>query len=314
MLHESVLELLELDTTFVDEYNATTLLMYSNIINDLIKIIYPTAIVEVGAERGLTSEFLKTLACEINADFYSVDPCYESSYVLGNFHVLAEKSSAFLARNITSNFVLLDGDHNYQTVTEELVGFSDRSDKEHPHCFILHDIGWPWARRDIWYDKEAASDFVENVGVCLEEPELVRDRGLQSGYAYCTRKTYGGERNGVLTAVEDFVETRPEFEFMKIPGPFGLGILLRNKGKNTELAAYFDHLELALKCLGPLLNKLEANRLRLLQGLRETEIDRELFHNVAEERLSELQRVGAERDELYNIAEERLSELQRIKK
>ena len=49
---------------------------------------------------------------------------------------------------------LIDGDHNWYTVVNELRMLRDnaRAGREPLPVLILHDVGWPYGRRDLYYD------------------------------------------------------------------------------------------------------------------------------------------------------------------
>jgi hypothetical protein len=82
----------------------------------------------------------------------------------------------------------------------------------------------------------------------------------------------GGPRNGVLTAVEDFLEETPGLVHRIVPCVFGLGFLYASAAPwAAALDAY-----LAPYDRSPLLARLEANRIAMyLQILRlQDEIDR----------------------------------------
>jgi hypothetical protein len=66
----------------------------------------------------------------------------------------------------------------------------------------------------------------------------------------------GGERNGVLTAIEDFADERPDLRLVVIPAFFGLGILWSTDAPYADaLAELLDPWD-----RNPLLARLEENR------------------------------------------------------
>jgi hypothetical protein len=90
----------------------------------------------------------------------------------------------------------------------------------------LHDVGWPHARRDTYYAPERIPPE--------HRQPLVRDALLApaekgtapAGIRYpCAAAREGGPRNGVLTAVEDFLAESEGLRFALIPAFFGLGVL-----------------------------------------------------------------------------------------
>jgi hypothetical protein len=98
-------------------------------------------------------------------------------------------------------------------------------------------------------------------GVTLDSAGVIEGRGFrgQGSFAFATRE--GGPRNGVLTAVEDFVAEKPEREYLawaSIPAVLGLGVLFDQRapwaGDVANLLMPYH--------MNPLLMKLEENRLR----------------------------------------------------
>jgi hypothetical protein len=92
----------------------------------------------------------------------------------------------------------------------------------------------------------------EGAGVFPGEPGI-RPGGLPYRYAAARE---GGPRNGVLTAVEDFVADREGLRLAVIPAFFGLGVVWH------EHAPYADAVAERLEFWdgNPLLERLEANR------------------------------------------------------
>jgi hypothetical protein len=159
------------------------------------------------------------------------------------------------------NFV--DGDHNYFTVSQELLWIErmQRSARK-PFFALLHDVSWPWAYRDLYYNPDAIPNewrhpFSWDRGLTLDNPGTV-DGGFRGCGGWACALHEGGERNGVLKAVEDFVEARQDaMKLVVVPGVFGLGVLYSGSAPwssaVSQLLAPFDR--------NPLLDKLERNRL-----------------------------------------------------
>src|SRR5208282_5559163 len=126
--------------------------------------------------------------------------------------------------------VLLDGDHNWYTVFHELKLLEKRGQElgQSFPLIIFHDIGWPYGRRDLYYDPATIPPAFLQPYDC---------KGLQPGcdglresgginYNICHARQAGGPRNGVLTAIEDFHKEAAEtLDWIVIPGFNGLGIL-----------------------------------------------------------------------------------------
>jgi len=127
--------------------------------------------------------------------------------------------------------VLLDGDHNWYTVFHELKLIEDKSAKQgrpFPVVFV-HHVGWPYGKRDVYCNPANIPPTFRQVwkkcGLKPESPELVKVGGL---YPHRNHSVYEHNvRNGVLTAVEDFLDASElPLELTILPMFFGLGILV----------------------------------------------------------------------------------------
>ncbi len=196
----------------------------------------PKTIVEIGSDLGGNTENLLRY-CERNgAVLHVIDPApkYEISELLEQhgerlvFH--KDLSLNALPRIERFDAVLIDGDHNWYTVFSELKiieKLCDERSRGFP-LVILHDIGWPYGRRDLYYAPETIPEDYrkphESKGMRLGVSELVEEGGLNAHLHNAVRE--GESKEGVLTAVEDFLkDTDEELEFAEIPGIHGLGML-----------------------------------------------------------------------------------------
>jgi len=130
---------------------------------------------------------------------------------------------------------VIDGDHNWYTVHNELKqadAICKRDGK--PLLAILHDINWPSGRRDMYYAPDTIPaafrhPYSYDGGAVLGESNLVYQRGFRGHGHFAWAAHEGGPRNGVLTAIEDFLEEEHnsgrELGFAEIPAVFGLGVL-----------------------------------------------------------------------------------------
>jgi hypothetical protein len=162
----------------------------------------------------------------------------------------------------------VDGDHNYYTVFNELRAIDDiqrRAGK--PILAFLHDVSWPCARRDFYYAPERIPagwrhphSFDHGVRLGDDAPAL--GRGFRGENQFAVALPNGGERNGVLTAVEDFLasadsEQRPLY-YVHVPAVFGLGVIFDAGADWSSALAEF----LLPYHANPLIARLEENRLR----------------------------------------------------
>ena len=155
--------------------------------------------------------------------------------------------------------IIIDGDHNYFTLSEELRLISERDPGATMPLLMLHDIGWPLARRDGYYapdriPAEHRQPLAFNTFLAPEEPGTL-DEGMPFA---CVAEREGGPANGILTAVEDFLASRPELEFAKVPAFFGFGVIWH---RDAPWAAAVAAAVAPWDC-NPVLERLEANRVR----------------------------------------------------
>jgi hypothetical protein len=122
---------------------------------------------------------------------------------------------------------------------------------------ICHDVCWPHARRDSYYAPERIP--AEHRQKTVEGGYVFPgDAGLREGgliYRWPAVQE-GGAKNGVLTAIEDFLKGRDNLRFVIVPAFFGLGVIWERG------ASYAEALEtiLAPWDRNPVLERMEANR------------------------------------------------------
>jgi hypothetical protein len=259
-------------------------------------------IVEIGSESGGMTRTLAGWTGERGGHLYSVEPSPAPEVV-----ELHERSERFtLVRGLSPDALagippcdayIVDGDHNNWVVTRELGAIY--ADGRRP-LSVLHDVGWPCARRDQYYaphvlPPEGVHPHSWDRGKVLDSPELVRG-GFRGPLDFASALREGGPGNGVLTAVEQFLSARDDLAYRHIPAIFGVGVIF------PSAAPYAERLERALEPFheNALLEKLERNRIRLFLSLLETEggpwtLDSARNRLVAEydARLSELEAENA---------------------
>lgn len=213
---------------------------FSELIVEALDLAGAREIVEIGAEFGGMSALLADYAAAQNGRLTCVDPCPKDEFVQWADehpdvrHVARASLEAFDELENVDAWVI-DGDHNWYTVYNELqrVDATCRRDGK-PLLAFLHDVAWPWARRDLYYapDRIPAPfrhPYSFEGGVTLDFPGLLQNRGFRGCGQFACAAHEGGPRNGVLTAVEDYIdEVRAEgrgIAFARIPAVFGLGVL-----------------------------------------------------------------------------------------
>jgi hypothetical protein len=228
---------------------------------------------EVGAEFGGMSQQLAAYGQATGGHLISIDPAPKPEFVAWAEHCpavthVAEPSLEAMPRLRDIDAWVIDGDHNYYTVFHEL-GIADELARRdaRPLLAILHDVSWPTGRRDMYYAPERIPagwrhPHSFDAGALLGDAGLHPNRGFRGMGHFAFALHEGGPRNGVLTAVEDFMEAArtPErpVAFAHVPAVFGLGILFDASAPWAADVAqlvhpYHDN---------ALIASLEANRLR----------------------------------------------------
>lgn len=247
---------------------------FSSLIRWLLDSFKIRSIVEIGAEYGqLTQELIKRL-CDGHLDRVTIiDPSPQSQLETllhgiqlpeGSVELRRETSLEALEQIPPADCYLIDGDHNYYTVLHELLAIEKQRGSNEPFPLVLlHDVGWPCARRDMYYapqniPKEWLHDHDFHLGTVLDEDCLVTG-GFRSNGNFAFAKVQGGQKNGVLTAVEDFLASRPHIGVHQVPAILGLGVLYPRNDEYTRLFESSTYLDLIMK----LLSHMERNRMAL---------------------------------------------------
>lgn len=236
---------------------------FSELFNRILEHCAPRSIVEVGSEYAGSTKILAAYAAQNKATLHVIDPAPKADPDLvlqefrGAYQFIREKSLDALPR-LNADIYFLDGDHNYWTVFNELKSIYDTN----PNAWVvLHDVGFPCARRDMYYDpagipKEGLHECSHDHGVNLETGAVQYRAGFWGAGHYAIALDSNTPRNGVLTAIEDFMRNRHELHYDSIPLIFGLGVIAPSA--NREFIK-----EILQPYQGELCQILEKNRLDL---------------------------------------------------
>jgi Methyltransferase domain len=221
------------------------------------------SVAEIGAYAGGLTRVLVDWAAGSGSRVCAIDPAPEAPLVeldraSENLELIRKTSLEALAEIALPDVVIIDGDHNYFTVAGELRAIALRSAGAVLPLLIFHDVGWPHGRRDDYFDPAQIPDrhrhplAGERGGLFPGEP------GLRAGGLSYPRSAAheGGPRNGVLTAIEDFIAGHADLRLAVVPAFFGFGVLWHSGRRGG------DELE---RILGPwdrnpILARLEAAR------------------------------------------------------
>lgn len=220
------------------------------------------SVAEVGAYAGDLTRYLLDWARNHEARVWAIDPSPQPELAgldesREDLTLVRATSHEALAEMPRLDAYVIDGDHNYWTVTEELRLIAASDATALPPLLLFHDVGWPHARRDDYYAPEQVpgeyrQPTIEGGGLFpgISEP---RPGGLPYKWP---ADHEGGPGNGVLTAVEDYVKADAALRLAILPSFFGLGIVWHSAApyaaRLQEIVAPLDG--------NPIIARLEANR------------------------------------------------------
>jgi hypothetical protein len=242
-----------------------SLLTNAELVLAALEISQARSVAEIGAYAGDFTRLLLLWAEPRGAKVLAIDPSPQPELAQlaqerPELELIQDTSLAALERMPLSDVVILDGDHNYYTVSQELQRVSGRSaaEREHLPLVLLHDVCWPHGRRDDYYDPDLIPDeYLQPLlggGGLYPGVDGLRDGGLPYRWPAAHE---GGARNGVLTAAEDFVAGHDRsLRLAVIPTFYGLGVIW------DQAAPYAQALgeRLAFWDRNPLIARLERNR------------------------------------------------------
>jgi cephalosporin hydroxylase len=214
-------------------------------------------IVEIGALRGETTALmLERLGPE--TELHVIDPVPEFDPAE---HERAFPGRYIFHRDISHNVLpqlppvdvaLVDGDHNWFTVYHELKILSEtaRQSGAPLPILIMHDVCWPYGRRDLYYAPERIPDEYRQpyaqLGIKPGNTHVLPSGGINPRHENALDE--GGPRNGVMTALDDFVaEYDRPLRRLVLPVYFGLAIVVEEARLEAqpELATLLDSFESA---------------------------------------------------------------------
>ena len=265
-------------------------------------------IVEIGSESGSNSMVLLQYAERRGIALETVDPVEP-----GNLAELSASSHFTCCRICSSDYlrlprevqvIFMDGDHNFETVLADLEAIDAARTQSGIQVVFLHDVSWPWARRDIYYNPEkirAPHPYRNDLRVSPYDSGAASTGGLPAGN-YATALREGGDGNGVLTAVETFLsEAGTRWRFERFPVLYGVGVLYVPGNFNESELILFEDVLNRLLSSRTLMAALELNRVENLcriETLRQEIVHAGEIWKRDQSYISELQTTLAERDKV----------------
>jgi hypothetical protein len=257
---------------------------WSKVIRPILEAAQPDLVVEVGAAAGVHTRRLAKYCRAHQVALHVIDPVQRFEPAdLGDGVVFHRGLSLDVLADVGAvDVALIDGDHNWYTVNHELqlLQRTARSAGRPTPLAICHDVCWPYGRRDLYYDPATIPAEYrqpwERAGIVPGRSALSPDRGLNAYLANAMHE--GGPRNGVMTAIEDFIGIANEpLELTVLPVLAGLAILAPGSRLNAN-----PHLKRTItrwgtaKGLADLVPLVEQERQRLLVARAELKTRRQM--------------------------------------
>jgi Methyltransferase domain len=227
--------------------SCASLLYVDELILGLLDAAAVASVIEVGALDGDLTHLLLARAARSGGHVIAVDPAPHPDLERlaarrPALELIRHTSHEALASAPLPDAIVLDGDHNHYTVSDELRIVHKRCVREGRRLplLICHDVGWPHGRRDAYYvpariPAEHRQPIVEGGGLYPGDP------GIRPGavaYRYPAAHE-GGAGNGVLTAIDDFVAIHPGLRLAIVPVFFGLGVLWERDDPHADALEQF---------------------------------------------------------------------------
>ncbi len=250
--------------------------------------------VEIGAEGGAFTEQLIRWAEDHDGRLISVDPA-PSDLVRrldreSDVTTLIEHTSVDVLPTLEAcDAYLIDGDHNYFTVSSELALISAAATAAATHpLLVVDDVGWPSGRRDQYYRPDDIPERDRrpyDYGGIVPWSATSGRRGFRGDGHFAFAAKEGGEHNGVLCALEDFMAESSGWEAMSLPCIFGLAFVYPEAapwadGIRRVVGPFADH---------PLLARLESNRLVLYLRLIDAQDEHARGRRLEADRIARLE-------------------------
>jgi hypothetical protein len=217
----------------------------------------PERVVEIGALRGeTTTSLLDSLGA--TAQLHVIDPVPQfdpeehARRFAGRYVFHRDLSLAVLPTLEPVDLALIDGDHNWYTVYNELrlLTAAAAQARHLPPVFVLHDVSWPYGRRDGYYGPKQIPRRYRHpnaqLGLQRGRSELCETGGVNRNI--WNARFEGGARNGVRTALDDFGAEQPgEFRIVVVEQYAGLAIAAAPErlAAAPDVAAFLDRLATA---------------------------------------------------------------------
>jgi hypothetical protein len=221
------------------------------------------SVAEIGAYAGDLTRVLVAWANRADARVTAIDPTPQPGLELladeqDRLELIRQTSLEALPGIALPDAIVIDGDHNYYTVSQELRLIAQRAGEGYLPLLLFHDVRWPHGRRDDYAAPEQIPPEARHGTIGDDGGISPGNSGVDpTGLPYPGSADHeGGPGNGVLTAIDDFVAGREHVRLVVVPAFFGLGVAWDTRcpfapAVATLLDPFDRH---------PVLDRLETNR------------------------------------------------------
>ena len=249
-----------------------SMIFFEPILEPILKELKPRSLCEIGIDQGRFTRKLLEFCKHQSCDYTGIDPKILNRQILDlardGVQFIQGKSVDVLQELPPHELYIIDGDHNYYTVKQEISLIFQHP--EHSPVFLFHDTAWPFARRDLYYDPVTIPADQRNPHSADGGPwpgkQNLSEDGFCATESMCIATEEGGPGNGVLTAIEDAKSEKiiPEiYRTTSIPIVFGCTLLYPSDMVSAAALKKIKQLGNSTETLHPLLESMESNRLRL---------------------------------------------------
>ena len=270
-------------------------LFWETIIHKAFAFLQPKIIVEIGTSEGRFTQKLLHYCEQHDAILHTIDTA-DSAWRGPHPRLICHQEISLNALYSISAYdvVLIDGDHNWHTVINELrvIAKYAKNTGTFPAVF-LHDIGWPYGRRDLYYNPDTIPDQYKHPyiqgGLIPGDSTICTTGGINHNFFHGIYEN--NVQSGVLTAIEDFLEeTDIPLRFIKIPGMHGLGILMSEQciATNHQLQEFLESISTSPALLEHI-HLIEQERLANVYQLQQEQEQEKQPSNADQQKITELQ-------------------------